>query len=841
MKRAIIIVTCAAFSVPAQSEDQFDPAFLSGDPSTVADLSKFQSGQQLPGTYLVEVILNGEFVEAKEIAFTALDKGQTGSDGTGLSPVLSLDYLKQLGLNVAAVPALSNPERQEAPVDLAAEIPSASAFFNFERQRLELNLPQAVLHQQVRGLVPESLWDDGITALMLNYNLSGDYGVNGADKGDNSNFLGLNSGLNLGAWRFRSYSTWNRGNGIDEWQHLNASLSRGLAAYKSKLLMGDSYTPTDMFDSFSFRGLQLTSDDEMYPDSLRGYAPTIRGIAKSNARVTIRQNDYLIYQTHVPPGAFVIQDLYASTNSGDLLVEVQESDGSVNRYTVPFAAIPQLLREDRVKYGLTLGRYRSGNDAQKEPQFAQGSLAMGLANDFTLYGGSQLSGDYLSAAFGIGKNLGALGALSADVTHANTRLPDDSEASGQSLRLAYAKGFDQIGFTIRMLGMTYASEGYYSFADSTYESMTGSIAPPPDTLGINALPFNLNFAKRSRIEGSVSQELGKSGGSLFLSAWQQSYWRTDFQDVTLQFGYSGVWRTLSYNLAYNYSESLYQTGTNQIFSLNLSMPLRWGNDDTPLYLTYGMNHDADGQSVHSLGLSGTALEDRNLSYSLQQGFRTGDDSSSFSNAALDYRGARGNLGIGYSADDDRQQLIYGAAGGLVVHGDGVTLSQPLGNSNILVAAPGAEGVEIENTPGSRTNASGYAVVPYATNYRYNRIELDATALPDNLEIDEAVVQVVPTGGALVRADFTARIGVRALMTLTHAGRVVPFGAEVSVNGGAATGIVADEGVVYLSGLGEQGELQVSWGQGEGEQCIAPYQLPADAQSQPITRMALECR
>lgn len=841
MKRAVIIVTCAAFGVPVQSEDQFDPAFLSGDPSAVADLSKFQRGQQLPGTYLVEVILNGEFVETKEITFTALGEEQSGSDGTGLSPVLSLDYLKRLGLNVAAVPALSNPARQDGPVILATEIPSASAFFNFERQRLELNLPQAVLHQQVRGLVPESLWDDGISALLLNYNLSGDYGLNGADKGDNSNFLGLNSGLNLGAWRFRSYSTWNKGNGVDEWQHVNASLSRGLTAYKSKLLMGDSYTPTDMFDGLSFRGLQLTSDDEMYPDSLRGYAPTIHGIAKSNARVTIKQNDYLIYQTHVPPGAFVIQDLYASTNSGDLLVEVAESDGSVNRYTVPFAAIPQLLREDRVKYGLTLGRYRSGSDAQQEPAFAQGSLAMGLANDLTLYGGSQLSGDYQSAAFGIGKNLGALGALSADVTHANTRLPDDSEAGGQSLSLAYAKGFDQIGFTIRMLGVTYSTEGYYSFADSTFESMSGSITPPPDAQGNDSLPFNLNYAKRSRVEGGVSQELGDNGGSIFLSAWQQSYWHTDFQDITLQFGYSGVWRTLSYNLAYNYSENLYQTGANQIVSMNLSMPLRWGSDDTPLYVNYGINHDADGQTTHSLGLSGTTLEDNNLSYSLQQGFRTGGDNATSSNASLDYKGARGTLRVGYSADDDRQQLIYGAAGGLVVHGDGLTLSQPLGNSNVLVAAPGAEGVEIENTPGSRTDASGYAVVPYATNYKYNRIELDAAALPDHLDIDEAVVQVVPTDGALVRADFTTRIGVRALITLTHVGQPVPFGADVSVNGGAATGIVAEEGVVYLSGLEAEGELRVSWGQGEDQQCVAPYQLSTDAQSQPIARLALECR
>lgn len=57
------------------------------------------------------------------------------------------------------------------------------------------------------------------------------------------------------------------------------------------------------FDSVSFRGVQLASDDNMLPDSLKGFAPVVRGIAKSNAQITIKQNGYTIYQTYVSPGA----------------------------------------------------------------------------------------------------------------------------------------------------------------------------------------------------------------------------------------------------------------------------------------------------------------------------------------------------------------------------------------------------------------------------------------------------------------------------------------------------------------------------------------------------------
>ncbi|WP_273876603.1 fimbria/pilus outer membrane usher protein, partial [Serratia marcescens] len=71
---------------------------------------------------------------------------------------------------------------------------------------------------------------------------------------------------------------------------------------KNTLTIGDSSTSGDVFDSFQFRGLKLASDPSMWPDSQRGFAPTVRGIAQSNAEITIKQNGYMIYQTYVPAG-----------------------------------------------------------------------------------------------------------------------------------------------------------------------------------------------------------------------------------------------------------------------------------------------------------------------------------------------------------------------------------------------------------------------------------------------------------------------------------------------------------------------------------------------------------
>src|SRR5699024_310928 len=135
--------------------------------------------------------------------------------------------------------------------------------------------------------------------------------------------------------------------------------SRNINSIKSQLILGDGVSPAMVFDTVPFRGIQLTTDDDMYPESLRGYAPTVRGIARSNAQVTIRQNGYVIYQTEVAAGAFEINDLYPTGSSGDLYITIKESDGREQHQIVPFAALPILQREGYLFYSITGGQYRS--------------------------------------------------------------------------------------------------------------------------------------------------------------------------------------------------------------------------------------------------------------------------------------------------------------------------------------------------------------------------------------------------------------------------------------------------------------------------------------------------
>ncbi|VTO25968.1 outer membrane protein for export and assembly of type 1 fimbriae [Klebsiella pneumoniae] len=95
---------------------------------------------------------------------------------------------------------------------------------------------------------------------------------------------------------------------------------------------------------------------------------------------------------------------------------------------------------------------------------------------------------------------------------------------------------------------------------------------------------------------------------------------------------------------------------------------------------------------------------------------------------------------------------------MLAHANGITLSQPLNDTVVLVKAPGAGGVKVENQTGVRTDWRGYAVLPYATEYRENRIALDTNTLADNVDLDDAVVSVVPTMGRLSAPTLTPRWG-----------------------------------------------------------------------------------
>lgn len=233
------------------------------------------------------------------------------------------------------------------------------------------------------------------------------------------------------------------------------------------------------------------------------------------------------------------------------------------------------------------------------------------------------------------------------------------------------------------------------------------------------------------------------------------------------------------------------------------------------------------------------LEANNLSYAVQQGYANRDDAIN-GTANINYTGQYNNLNLGYGYDRNTQQINYGASGGVVVHDEGITFSQPLGSTNILIAAPGASNVGVENSTGVKTDWRGYAVVPYASTYRRNRIALDTRSLGHHVDLDNAITEVVPTQSALVKASFDTHIGARTLMTVSHNGEPLPFGTILNTPDGGST-IVGDAGQAYLSGLAQNGTLEAQWGSSDDERCQLHYYLTDEAFSRPVSYSNAVCK
>ncbi|MEO6934929.1 MAG: fimbria/pilus outer membrane usher protein [Collimonas sp.] len=846
VRLALSAITLAVLAQVAHAQGQggsvFNEQFLDiGGEQSRADLSLFAFGNRvMPGSYLVDVSLNESGVGQSQVNF--VDNPDNAANNKSAQACITRAMLEGWGVKVEVFPALMAAGDQ--CVDLAKAIPGSSVSYNGEKLLLTISIPQAAMKRQARGAISPDKWDKGINVAMLDYQLSaarydGGNTINNSITDFNANpnatttqarntlYAGLRAGFNLGDWRFRNFSTYNRGvDGEGHWQSVTSYLQRDITSLKGQLTIGDSTTPGNFFDAFQFRGVQLASDDGMLPDSQQGYAPTIRGVAQTNARVTVRQNGFVVYSTYVAPGPFVLDDLYPTATSGDLEVTITEADGRETKFRQAFSAVPTLLREGVWRYSVTGGQYRNGYSAftggsgSAKPNFVQGTLARGLGKEYSVYGGLIASDIYQSALVGVGKNLRDFGAISADLSQAHTKGPFNQSYDGQSLRFLYAKSFENYGTSVRMAGYRYSTGGFRTFQEAAQmqDLQTGQV---------------LNN-RRSQLQLELAQQLGSKGGTAYASAQQQSYWGTDQKTRLIQVGYSNFYKQLNYSFFYNYSSNIYGPSNRQLM-MTLSIPL----GDSRSYARYTVAKGNNGEVTQQASVYGSTLEDGRLTYNVTAAHSNQSDNSG--SASASYLAQYGRLDFGRAQGSGYGQTTLGLAGGLVVHGGGVTLSQPLGETMALVEAPDAANVGFEIYPGVRTDSHGNAVLTNLSPYRINRLAVRTEDLGDNVEVKNAAMDVVPTRGAVVLAKFETSVGLRIMLNLSDKdGKPLPFGAKVENEQGQQMGIVGSEGQTFITGAKETDVLSVKWGQGVAEQCSIKYQVPAEKNPAPIREMNGQC-
>ena len=812
------------WQLPVSAQEYFNPYLLETEDTTTPslDLSLFTEEVTPPGDYNVDVYINNNLVDTRTLSFKINNEAKPS---TTLEPCLSLDQLSEWNIRVENYPDLAKGGGSCARLDA---LPGMTLKLQLSHQRLDLGVAQVAMRSTARGFIPPEKWDEGINAALLNYNLSGQTTTpRGPGVAESSQFVSLQPGVNIGPWRFRNYSTFNRDSDERRWDSLYSHVSRDIRSLKGQLVMGRNNTQPGIFDSINFTGAEIYSDTEMLPESLQGFAPIIRGVAQTQAEVTVYQNGYSIYKSIVPPGAFEINDMYPTGSAGDLRVVVKESDGSEHSFIVPYASLPVLQREGQLRYEVAGGKTHSENPTTPEFSFVQSSLAWGLSNGITAYGGGiQAEDKYSNILAGFGVNLGSVGALSLDLSQSWTQLKDFSHdnaisrESGQSWRLRYSKTFQQTGTDFSMAGYRYSTSGYYSFSD-----FTNAWSREDD---------GNEGRQQNRVDVSLSQNTNL--GAFTLSLISESYWDQS-RTHSLNFGYSNSWHSISYflNYAYNHNVAGNNDDENEpddnTVSLSLSIPFNaFSKSDTwrSISANYAVNTSKKGGTTHSAGLSGSVFDDHSLSWQVTQGYTT-ETSQNSGNVNIAYQSALANLSAGYGYDDYSDRYSYGINGGAVLHSGGVTLSRSLSETVALVQVPGVKNVPIFGQTNMSTDRFGNAVIPYVRPYHLNAVSIDTQyAMDADADIENVMKTVVPTRGAVVRARYQTRIGLKSMMTMTHQGAVVPFGAIVttadSANDESHSAIVGDEGQVYLTGLEPEGILQVKWGEDANKTCQVHYSL-----------------
>lgn len=825
----------------AVAKEFFNPHLLETTDTSVPelDLSLFAQDNAPPGDYNVDIFINDSYVDTRTLTFTQSveEKGMPPALRACLEPAL----LRQWNIRTDKYPELSQTDRGCAPLHIIQDV---KEHLDITRQRYTLSVPQVDMQNTTRGYVSEDRWDNGISAGLLNYSLSGQV-VTPRQSGTstNSQFLSLQPGFNAGPWRLRNYSTWSHDGDDQRWNSVYTYLSRDIHALRSQMVVGESNTRSDIFDSMGFTGVMLYSDTEMLPDSLQGFAPVVRGIAQTNAEVSIYQNGYVIYKTAVSPGAFAISDIYPTGSSGDLLVVVKESDGSEKRFSVPYASLAILQREGQGRYSAVVGKTRSESQQFRAFNFVQASGARGIRGGVTLYGGFiQAEDRYTNLLVGGGLNLGEAGAFSLDASQAWAQLSSEtsaqpSRAQGQSYRLRYSKTLQATDTALSVAGYRYSSNGYYSFQDFSDSWNSGN-----DTNDVGR--------QHRRVDASVSQSTDWGGFTLSLI---RETFRDRSRTDSLSIGYSNTIGKLSYFINYAHTkndawENRDDATSDDAIAINVSLPFSaFSHDDQwqQVSANYSLNTDANHHATHNVGLSGALLKDNALSWQASEGYAASSKKSN-GNLSGSYQGGYADISAGYGYDEYNNRYSYGVRGGAVIHSGGVTFARALNESIALVQAPGVVNVPVAGQTNVHTDWLGNAVIPYVRPYHINDVTLDAS---DNdiahADMDNMNKKLVPTRGAIVLARYKTWIGYKSMMTLRYRGRAIPFGAivttENSDNEPARTNIVGDDGQVYLVGLPAKGRLQVKWGDTSDKQCWVDYQLPKAGSLNNIIFYQGQCR
>lgn len=802
---ALFVMRCAH----AENENaiQFNTDVLDVKERGNIDLSQFsQAGYLMPGKYQFTVRVNKSDIQDQTVEFIAPE-----NDPKGSAVCLTPELVKQFGLKDEVSRTLTWWHNHEC-MDLHV-LKGFTVKPDLGSGTLYINMPQAYLEYTSDTWDPPSRWDNGIPGILFDYNVNSMLSHQSGE-GRTRNVSGNGtSGANVGPWRLRAdwqaqynHSDGQYSNSQKSWDWSRYYAYRAITSLRAKLLVGESSLDSAMFDSFQFRGLSLASDDNQLPSNLRGYAPEVVGVAKTNAKVTISQQGHVIYEATVAAGPFRIQDLNSSI-SGKLDVKVEEQDGTTNSYQVDTASIPYLTRPGLVRYKLAIGQPMQYEHQLEGPKFVTSEFSWGINNGWSLYGGGLFSEDYNALSIGLGRDLLAFGAISFDVTQSQAKFPDAPTDSGKSYRVSYSKRFDEYDSQITFAG--------YRFSERDFMNMN-------EYLDKRYNENNNNGNDKELYTITMNKQFRELNSSIYLNYSHQTYWdrrASDTWNLSLS-NYFDIGKFKNISVSLSAYRTQYDDSNDDGVYLSLSVP--WGQGGT---LSYDAQNSS-GQFSNTVGYY-NRIDDNN-NYRINAG--TSSEGTGTGSGYFTHDGDLASMTANASfTGSDYSAVGLSMQGGMTATANGAALHRinSAGGTRMMVDTDGVSGVPIRSSGGtSYSNYFGKTVVSDIASYYHNSINVDLDKLPDNVDATRSVVEGTLTEGAIGYRKFGILAGEKAMAIIKLAdGSVPPFGAEVRNKQGIQTGIVGEEGRVWLAGIRAGEQMEVNWNDNPQCHIELPSPLP----------------
>lgn len=793
----ISLLVCGGYS----NAETFNINALNLSESDNIDLSYFEKNSFSEGLYESDIILNGKrILRGEKIKFI-------NHDGI-VEPCIAAKLIKHFPLTKEAKEKLISAEDDNC-LNLRSLDNNVSIDFNDSDQILHINVPQKYIEAIHSSWVTPELRDHGIAGLILDYTVSDNhFSKNGSGSRNNLNAFG-NVGANLAQWRFRANYQYenklvdsnNDKKSRFEWEQIYAF--RDIASLSAKLFIGEIYIKSDLFDSVRFKGMSVFTDESMMPPNLRGYAPQITGVAASNATVTLSQNGRIISQVKVPAGPFVIKDLSQSV-MGTIDVTVTEDNGKETTFQYTTTNIPFLTRKGQVRYTMNLGQLATDNNENTNKDFMTVESSIGVFNNTSVFGGlvATSGSEYRAVNLGIGQNLGFLGAFSVDITQSFADVVTGKE-KGKSYRINYAKDLPSIDGQLTLTG--------YRFADSTFNSLSNFVE---QNFGDKA---HYDVDKDKHVFSlSYAQQLRFINASANISASRKTYWNGK-QNNYFSVGFNkffdeGFIKGGNVSISLNQVRNTHNKTDNQIY-LSLSRPLNSESQNASISY-FASYSDQNSRYTNNVNYSSYVNKDTNynLTASTQDGLSQGSVS-----AYLSHSGDTGQLQMSGTVSDSMNSASMIMNGSITATQHGISAHRLTyrDQSRLVVDVPKAKNVIIENG-NTQTNGFGLATISNVPTYYNMEYKVDVNNLPDTVNIEDNVLETTLTDGAIGYIKMDADIG-KSLITRIKLknGQYPPLGSVVT-NGSnnKVSGIIAESGIVYLTGLNMGDQLSVNWGEGQ---------------------------